>query len=120
MDILLDKETNDAIFINGAAPTTYYDPEVVAQRLSVRLLTFVGEYGFDTNFGVPYWQRILGFNINKADLDYIYQREILKEEKVAEIKSFQSSISNRVYSITFSVRLVDGSFTDEITITPTT
>jgi len=119
MDLLLDKETNDLLFINGEVKATIEPPEVTAQRLSIRLLTFRSEYGFDVNYGVPYWQRIFGTKIGKADVDLIYQQEILKEEAVKEIVSFSSTLSNRVYSCTFSVRLKTGQVTAPITITPT-
>jgi hypothetical protein len=119
MDIFLDKETNDALFINGQVLTTFEDTDVVAQRLSIRLLTFKGEYGFDLNFGVPYWQRILGFKIPKSDVDYIYQQEILKEERVKEITFFESTLTNKVYSVNFRVLLTSGNETGIITVTPT-
>lgn len=118
MDIFLDKEKNDALFINGQAITTFEDTEVVAQRLSIRLLTFKGEYTFDTGFGVPYWQRILGFKIPKVDIDYIYQQEILKEPRVKEITFFESTLDNKLYSVSFRVRLTSGNETGTITVTP--
>jgi hypothetical protein len=119
MDMLLDKETNDLIFVNGLTPAAMAAVDVVAQRLSIRLLTFQSEYLFDTTYGVPYWQMIFGHKISKADVDLIYQQAILKEDRVKSITSFSSTLLNRVYSCTFTVQIDTDEITAPITITPT-
>lgn len=90
------------MFINGATPVTRSDFDVVAQRLKIRLLTFLGEYNFNTQYGVPYFQRILGKRIRKQDIDNIFQQQILLEEGVIQIISFNSTLVNSVYSLTFT------------------
>lgn len=122
MDLLLDPVTHDVVWNNGVLTkeyTTQPYTQTVAQRLKIRLLTFSGEYFFDTSYGVPYWQRLLGVKqTSKASIDLIMNQKILEEPGVKEIVTFNSTFSNRIYSLTFSVRVVDGSVTDVISVSP--
>lgn len=119
MDILLDPVSHDCVFINGACPVTTERTEVVAQRLKIKLLSFTGEWFLDLGYGVPYWQRILGKKNKKGDVDLIFQQAILEERGVKEITFFESSLVNRVYSMSFRVKVTTGDETSTITITPT-
>ena len=127
MDILLSNtqgslDYNDAIFINGpltSASLTTTPAEVVAQRLSVRLQTWLGEWFINTAYGVPYWQRILGKKVSKTAVDRIFQEQILSERGVREITSFTSTFQNRQYEMSFRVRALDGSQTETISINTT-
>lgn len=74
----------------------------------------------DTEYGVPYWQSILGKKVPKSRVDSILQQEILAERGVKEIVSFTSSFVNRQYSASFRVRVSNGEVTETITISPTT
>jgi hypothetical protein len=126
MDLLLDNDPTspsygDLTFKNGSLTpdfTTQSRTEVVAQRLWIRLRTFRTEWFLDEGYGVPYWN-ILGKKISKAQVDLIFQREILAEAGVTEITAFESSIKNRQYSMSFRVRVSTGDETDTITINPT-
>lgn len=79
MDILLD-ESHDIVFVNGETPVTRANFDVVAQRLRIRLKTFLTEYNFNTSYGIPYFQAIFGRRVRKSEIDYIFQEEIFKEE----------------------------------------
>ena len=124
MDILLDNDVTspsfgDSIWING--PLTIEnltsDPAtVVAQRLRIRLQTFLGEWFLNTEYGVGYWQRILGKKTSKTAVDRIFQEQILDERGVREISSFSSTFKNRQYDMSFRVRALDGSLSEVITI----
>jgi len=103
MDLLLG-EDNDLVFINGQCPVTLDDFNVVAQRLSIRLRTFLGEYNFNTEYGVPYFQSILGMRVRKQDVDNIMQQQIYKEEGVVQIESFNSTLENFEYKMSFRVK----------------
>lgn len=122
MDLKLDEVTHDCLWVNGPlrkSETTQPYTETVAQRLKIRLLTFMGEYFWDTSYGVPYWQRLLGVKqTSKAAIDLIFNQKILEEPGIKEIVTFNSTFSNRIYSLTFSVRVVDGSVTDTISVSP--
>lgn len=126
MDFLL--ETNpispyhhDIVWNNGPLTkeyTTQPFTQTVAQRLKIRLMTFLGEWVYNTAYGVPYWERILGKKVDKSSVDLIFQQQILLEEGVKEITSFSSTFENRNYSMTFQVRVVTGEVTQPITINP--
>lgn len=119
MDILLDPVSHDCVFVNGGCPVTLSRVDVVAQRLKIKLLSFRGEWFMDTSYGIPYWQRILGLKIKKADLDLIFQQAILEERGVKQLTFFSSTFNNRIYSISFRVKVTTGDETSTITITPT-
>lgn len=103
MDMLLS-ETHDLVFVNGETPVTRSDFNVVAQRLKIRLLTFQNEYNFNTNYGVPYFQRILGKRARKQDIDNIFQQQILLEDGVTQIVTFNSTLVGGVYNLEFTAK----------------
>jgi len=126
MDLLLDLDPlspsyGDLTWKNGPLTreyTTQTRVDVVAQRLRIRLLTFRGEWIFDTGYGVPYFQRILGHKIKKSAVDLIFQREILAENGVKELTFFESTFENRKYTLSFRVKVTTGDETETITLTP--
>ena len=121
MDLKLT-DGHDVVWENGpltAAGVTHPFTETVAQRLKILLLTYQNEWFWDTTYGVPYWQSILGIKTTKARVDLIFSQKILSEPGVKEIVSFKSTLVNRQYSLTFQARVVDGTVTPPIVITPT-
>jgi hypothetical protein len=116
MDILLDTETHDIVFINGAAPVTTTQQINVAQRLKIMLQTFLGEWFLNTEIGVPYFESIFGKVVNKSSVDLILQNKILSDPGVIEMVSFDSSVDSaaRVYTMSFRVRTSEG-VTDTLT-----
>jgi hypothetical protein len=120
MDIKLDSD-GDAVFINGAltlAGITYYAQDVVAQRLTIHLRTWLGEWFMDTTYGVPYLQRILVKNVSKTTVDNILREEILKEVGVLEIQEFTSTFDagTRSYACNFTVLTREGSASISVTV----
>lgn len=117
MDLLLDEDTHDLIFVNGGTPITTDQKTTVAQRLKVRLQTFLGEYFMNVEAGIPYYQRIFGKIKNKSTVDAIFQRQILEDPGVLEIVSYGSDLDNasRFLQVTFRVRTSEG-VTSPITI----
>lgn len=126
MDLLMvldpaDPSFGDLTFVNGPLPRSYTTQElveVVTQRLFIRLRTFRDEWFLDTAYGVPYHQRILGKKVPKANVDLIFQEQILAENGVKEITFFQSTLVKRQYSLTFKVKCIDGRETPAISINP--
>jgi hypothetical protein len=121
MDILLDEVTHDVVWNNGPLTkefTTQPFTQTVAQRLKIRLLSFKSEWFMDINYGVPYWQEILGLKPSKARVDRILQQQILLERGVKEIVSFSSTLINRQYSLKFQVKVLSGEVTAPILISP--
>jgi len=122
LDFLLDSQTHDIVWNNGPLIkeyTTQPFTQTVGQRLKIRLLTFQNEWFIDTTYGVPFWQRILGIKqTSKSAVDLIFQQKILEEQGVKEIVSFNSTFVNRKYSLTFQVKVVDGTITAPISVNP--
>lgn len=118
MDLLLDSDTNDIVFVNGQCPVTQRLTDVVAQRLKITLYTFLGEWFLDTTIGVPYFQQIFGKVRSKSTIDLIFQRVIANDPDVIEILSFESELaaSTRGYTMTFQVRVRDNTSSLPITI----
>ena len=124
MDIKLNNDQTspsfgDALWING--PLTLENltsdaADVVAQRLRVRLSTYLGEWFLDVGYGVPYYQQILAKKTTKVAVDRIFQQQILSERGVRELVSFSSTFQNRRYEMSFVVRVLDGSLTETISI----
>lgn len=122
MDLLMDYDKGDLIFINGPLTkdsTTQPFVQTVQQRLYILLHTFMEEWFMDTTYGIPYWQSILGKKTTKAAVDLIFQQKILAENGVKEITEFNSTFVNRVYSLRFKARVTTGEETQTITISPT-
>jgi len=118
MDLLLNEDTNDLVFINGDCPVTQKLTDVVSQRLKITLYTFLGEWFLDTDIGVPYFQQIFGKVRSKSTVDLIFQRVIANDPDVIEILSFESDLAanTRGYSMTFQVRVADNTASLPITI----
>lgn len=122
MDLLMDYDKGDLIFINGPLTKEYTTQpfvQTVQQRLYILLHTFMEEWFMDTTYGIPYWQSILGKKTTKAAVDLILQQKILAENGVKEITEFNSTFVNRVYSLKFKARVTTGEETQTITISPT-
>lgn len=111
MDILLDPNSHDVIFINGAAPVTRSQQDVVAQRLKITLQTFLGEWFLNLDTGLPYFQQILAKIRNKSTVDAIFQQAILADPGVIEMIQYSSTLtaSSRGFDLSFAVRVTDGS-----------
>lgn len=122
MDLLLNPTSWDVVWNNGPLTkefTTQPLTQTVGQRLKIRLLSFRGDWFINTTYGVPYWESILGRKqTSKAATDLIFQTEILAEQGVKEIASFNSTFVNRQYSLTFTVRVETGEVTAPIIISP--
>lgn len=119
MDLLLNSDPispdyHDMVFINGSCTTTQDTRDVVAQRLRILLQTFTNEWFLDTQYGIPYWD-FLGKKVPKQRVDRVLQEKIMKERGVLQLVSFNSTLENRVYSLTFSVRTSTG-VTEDIVI----
>jgi len=121
MDIKLNS-SGDVSFDNGESSVTSIGAEDLAQRISIRLKTFQGEWFMDNTLGVDWWGRVFGKNRSKTAVDVIIQDAILQERDALQIIDYTSSISSsRVFSCTFRVRTENGAVSDTQTfvISPT-
>lgn len=112
MDLKMDFSNgkHDLLFVDGECPTTSDAIDRVIQRLYIRLRTFYGEWWLDTEYGVPWLERILGQKVRKEAVDIILQEQILQESEVAEVFDFSSTLDvpSRFYQCKFRVRATSG------------
>lgn len=105
-DFLLDPTTGD---LDLTSDSDLKKVETIEdsfrQRLGIRLRTNRGEWQFDTTYGVPYTQQIIGLKLPKRDVDSIIQTEALREQDVDSILNYASEVaaSIREYSAEFEV-----------------
>lgn len=117
MDLLIDTTTGDLVFTNGGCPVTQLETDIVAQRLRIKLYTFLGEWFLDETIGVPYLQQIFSKVRQKSTIDLIFQSIIAEDEGVLSVLSFESEISaQRGYTMTFSVKVTDNTASLPITL----
>ena len=82
----------------------------VAQRLTVRLNFFKGEWWYDQNQGTPYYQQILVKDPDISVLRAVFSRIVLDTPGVATITRLDVAEpdANREVAVTFEARLTDG------------
>lgn len=109
MDLKINRDKGDLVFVNGSCPVTNDYTDSTAQRVYIMLRTFRTEWYLNDTTGVPYIQRILGKKVDKATVDRIIQECVLEVEGVADITSFESRIdSDRVYTVEVTIRDTTG------------
>jgi hypothetical protein len=82
----------------------------VAQRLTVRLQFFRGEWFLDLRQGVPYYQVVLRKGVSDQVLRAVFSQVILGTAGVASLSSLTFSLNKltRVMTMVFVARLTDG------------
>ena len=86
---------------------TVTDGEQVAQRLRIKLRTFLGEVRLNTQAGVPWFEEILG--VVPADLnriEAILREQILNTPEVQSIEAFEVDYDGAARLYTMSYRAV--------------
>jgi hypothetical protein len=114
-DIKLNPITHDLAITKGNLTFTQEKAESVAQRLKIKLQMFMGEWKFNVDFGVPYFQRIFEKGITKPVVDSIFREQIIQTPEVIKLIKYSSDLNpmSREYTATFTVQSVDG---QEITL----
>ena len=99
-----DVDDPDDIYLVAGQIALVQDIQECAQTISTRLKTFLGEFFYDQNYGVPYWQS-LKVNGSVDALNVAIKRVINGSEGVSNIINFQSSVDplNRAYSVSAKV-----------------
>lgn len=89
-----------------------------AQQIKIALLTFFGEWEFDTSIGIPYLEQILVKTPNKFGVEAILRKKILAVQGVRSITSFSLDIDriNRSLSVHFLAETDDGKVDDKVMI----
>ncbi len=91
------------------------DKEAVAQAIQTRLGLLYGQWWENTEDGLPLFEKILAaYGDNKEMIDILISERIAQTKDVKEIKSYQSSFQNRVYTANCVVETVYGTVLIEI------
>ena len=100
------------IYVEAGQIVWVSDGAEVAQTVKTRLSTFLGEYFYDQNFGIPYWQA-LNNTSNIEALNLALKRTIEGTVGVESIENFQSNITNRTYNV---IAVIKTTYSGTITI----
>ena len=106
MDIYFKQDIMDLVFNDGDLVITSTTQEDLMQRLFTRFKTHIRDLYWNQGYGIDYLNNVFGDNRRKSSVDLIVRSEILKEELVAKLMDFESSIVNYSYSCKFTVRSV--------------
>ena len=89
-----------------------------AQQIKIALLTFLGEWEFDTSIGIPYLEQILVKTPNKFRVEAILRKKILAVQGVRRITAFGLDINriNRSLSVHFVAETDEGKVEDNAMI----
>ena len=116
IDFLLDVDgdlvvTTDIQFSSGLA--------AVAQGIRIRIQTFKGEWFANLDFGVPYFQDILGQKFNDAKIRTAFRNAIISTPGVLELTLLETEFnrSTRELSVSWRVTTVFGDTEDELLLT---
>ena len=89
--------------------------EAVAQAIKTRLGLLYGQWWENTEDGLPLFEKILGaYGDNKEMIDILISERIAQTKDVKEIKSYNSTFQNRVYTAKCVVETVYGTVSIEI------
>jgi hypothetical protein len=108
MDILLNSLGDIDVTNNEIILVTEND--AIAQHLSIRLKTFLGEWFLNTNIGMPYFEEFLVKSPNKLVLDSRIREAVLETPGIVSVDSIEYSLDpvTRALSIAFTATLDSG------------
>jgi hypothetical protein len=99
--------TGDIDITNASLSLTNEDnAESLAQRIKIKLSMFQGEWFLNTDFGVPYFQKIFVKGTNKAKIDAIFKEQIKSVPGVDSITKYNSSINGNTRSFTLDFEVM--------------
>lgn len=109
-DFKLDDITNDIAFEDSEIKFTETKPELLRQRISITLRTWLEEWFLNLAFGIPYRQKIISGNVSKEEVDSEFLNAINSYDDVNYIVSFSSVAdpSTRSYTLEFIVNTDEG------------
>ena len=118
MDIRTNVEDGKILFQNGQIFTTLNRQDSLRQRLDIRIKTQKGTWFLNISYGIDWFNDVFSDTSTKSSVDALIQAEILKEELVADIIEFRSSVNNitREYRCDFKVKMVDQTVSDSISL----
>jgi hypothetical protein len=94
----------DAVLVDGARR--------IAQEIETTLRAFQNEWAYNTDFGTPYFQSILGKKVvaGSAEFDAIIKSQVIDIDGVNRFIEYASTFNSRSrdYAVTFTVDTVFG------------
>jgi hypothetical protein len=111
MDIRVNLKTKDIDISSGGSISLTGSPEEsLQQRLFIKLNMFKNEWFLNTEFGVPYYQKILGQTSKLDVVNAILIDIITTTPDVASVDSFSSSLNaaTREFTASFLVTSTSG------------
>lgn len=89
-----------------------------AQQIKIALLTFLGEWQFDTSVGIPYLDQVLIKSPNKFRIEAILRKKIQAVQGVRRVTSLTLDVdrANRTLLIDFAAETDEGKVSDKVTI----
>lgn len=114
MDILLDKAGD--LLLSKTGDIVLNDS--VAQKIRIRLLWFEGEWKWDRNEGMPYFDQLF---VKNPDLDYfesVVRSRIFEVEEVTDVKNVEVSFDRKARNavIRFVAQTDQETIKDEVVI----
>lgn len=107
---------NHDIFVTGGNLARVSEGAEVAQKISTKLLHYLGEWWLDLNSGTPWFQSILGEADNLGEAESILKGVITTTPGVTSLISFTADLDiARVFSVTFEADTEFGS-TGEVSV----
>ena len=118
MDIRTNVEDGKILFQNGQIFTTLNRQDSLRQRLDIRIKTQKGTWFLNVSYGIDWFNDVFSDTSTRSSVDALIQAEILKEDLVADIIEFRSSVDNitREYRCDFKVKMVDQTISDSISL----
>lgn len=116
MDLALDPASHDLLLTpDGDVRLTQNIPESAAQRLTIRLATFLGEWFLDVTAGIPYFQQIFFDVPDDAVLRTIFRQAVEADPFVIAVPTCTVDIDRalRKLDVRFTAQVLQG---DEVTI----
>ena len=114
MDLLLDLDGDLIINETGDIELT----DSIRQAIKIRLLWFAAEWRFDTEAGIPYFEKVFVKNPNLLKIRGIVRAQIIAVDGVDSVQSIDISVDKITRSalISYVVHIGNDNFKDEVRI----
>ncbi len=106
IDLKLDPITHDLIINDFTFEITETKQDEVIQRLKVLLLFFKGEWKYNLNYGIPYFQEVFVKGVDLEQIDDTYRVAIANESGVRDLISYSSSFNPTTRQLTVNAKVL--------------
>lgn len=109
IDFKLDPTTHDLVVDNFTLGITQTKEEEITQRLKIRLLWFKGDWKYDENYGIDYFNEVFVKGFDLSEIDDMYRLAISSEEGVQDLLSYSSSFNSSTRELQVKAKIVTDS-----------